>query len=196
MIAPRTNAALKEWAIVCRALADGRQTLLIRKGGLEEIKQGFQVTHRDFWLFPTQVHQKAADLIPAIHAEFDEVQAARVDPTTIPFELYATMEDVVKVMDLDRLRSLEDCHILSWDCVASRFNYRNTPGVHVMTLRVYRRPQAISLKNTPGYDGCVSWVELDQALDTEGCTPVVSDVEFNARMADVRARLAAAGATA
>jgi hypothetical protein len=99
-------------------------------------------------------------------------------------------------MDLDRLHSLEGCHILSWDCVASRFNYRNTPGVHVMTLRVYRRPQAIWLKNTPGYDGCVSWVDLDQSLDTEGCTPVVSDDEFNARLADVRARLAGAGATA
>ena len=28
-----TNAALKEWAVVCNALADGRQIVLIRKGG-------------------------------------------------------------------------------------------------------------------------------------------------------------------
>ena len=35
-----TNAALKEWAIVCKALAEGRQILLIRKGGIEEIKGG------------------------------------------------------------------------------------------------------------------------------------------------------------
>ena len=196
MISPRTNAALKEWAIVCRALADGRQTLLIRKGGLEEIKQGFQVTHRDFWLFPTYVHQKTADLIPAVHAEFDEVQAAQPDSGTIPFELYATVEDVVRVMDLDRLRCLEGFHVLSWDCVASRFSYRNRPGVHVMTLRVYRRPQVIALKNTPQYDGCVSWVDLEQALDTGGCAPVLSDAEFDARLADIRGRLAGAGATA
>jgi hypothetical protein len=70
MISPRTNAALKEWAIVCRDLADGRQTVLIRKGGIEKVKASFQVTHRDFWLFPTYVHQKAGDLVPAIHAEF------------------------------------------------------------------------------------------------------------------------------
>jgi hypothetical protein len=194
MISPRTNAALKEWAVVCRALADGRQTLLIRKGGIEEIKEGFQVTHRDFWLFPTYVHQKTADLIPAIHAEFDEVQAAQPTAGTIPFQLYATVEEVVKATDLDRLRSLEGHHILSWDCVASRFHYRNKPGVHVMTVRVYRSPKPFTLKNTPRYDGCVSWVELDQALDTEGCTPVLSDSEFNARLADIRARLA--GATA
>jgi hypothetical protein len=190
VISPQTNAALKEWAVVCRALADGRQTLLIRKGGIEEIKAGFQVIHRDFWLFPTYVHQKAADLVPAVHAEFAGVQAARPPAGSIAFQLYATAEDVVKVMDLERLRSLEGCHILSWDCIASRFHYRNKPGVHVMTLRVYRRPTAIRVQNTPDYDGCVSWVGLDEPLATEGCAPILSEAEFGARLADIRARLA------
>jgi hypothetical protein len=193
MISPQTNAALKEWAIVCRALTDGRQTLLIRKGGIEEIKAGFQVTHRDFWLFPTYVHQNAGDLVPAVHAEFAGVQAAQPLARTIALQLYATVEDVVKVMDLERLRSLEGCHILSWDCVASRFQYRDKPGVHVMAVRVYRRPTVIRLQNTPDYDGCVSWVDLDEALATEGCAPVLSDAEFGARLADIRARLARAG---
>jgi len=193
MISQQTSAALKEWAIVCRALAEGRQTLLIRKGGIEEIKGGFQVTHREFWLFPTYVHQKAADLVPAVHAEFEEVQAAQPPVDTVPFQLFATVEHVVKAMDLDRLRTLEGHHILSWDCIASRFTYRNKPGVHVMTVRVYRRPEAITLQNTPRYDGCVSWVDLDEALSTEGCTPVLSDAEFTARLADIRGRLAGAG---
>lgn len=196
MISPRTNAALKEWAIVCRALGDGRQTLLIRKGGIEETKAGFQVCHRDFWLFPTHVHQKAADLVPAIHPEFEELQARRPPGGGIPFQLYATVEDVVKVATLETLRSLEGRHILSWDCVASRFQYRNKPGVHVMILRVYRRPGAITLQNTPSYDGCVSWVDLDEALDTGGCLPVLSDGEFGARLADIRARLAGAAVQA
>jgi hypothetical protein len=191
-----TNAALKEWAIICRALADGRQTLLIRKGGIQEIRAGFQVTHRDFWLFPTYVHQNPADLIPAIHAEFERVQASQPPADTIGIQLYATVEDAVKIMDLDRLRSLEGFHVLSWDCVAARFNYRNKPGVHVMTLRVYRRPEVITLRNTPGYDGCVSWVELDGALDTERCTPALADAEFEARRADIRARLLGARAAA
>lgn len=195
MMSQQTRAALKEWAIVCRALADGRQMLLIRKGGIEEIKDGFQVTHRDFWLFPTYVHQNAADLVPAVHPEFAEVQANQPPADSVPFQLYATVEDVVKAMDLDRLRSLEDSHILSWDCVASRFHYRNKPGVHVMTLRVYRAPKVFALKNTPRYDGCVSWVDLDQALETAGCTPVLSEAEFTARLADVKARLAGTGLT-
>ena len=196
MISPRSNAALKEWAVVCRALADGRQTLLIRKGGIEEIKDGFQVTHRDFWLFPTYVHQKAADLIPAVHPEFEGVQKAQPPSGAVPFQLYATVEDAVKVMDLERLRALAGYHILSWDCIAARYHYRNKPGVHVMTIRVHRRPTLVTLKNTPRYDGCVSWVDLDQALDTQGCAPVLSDAEFGVRLADIRARLAGAGMVA
>ncbi len=194
MTSARTNAALKEWAIVCRALADGRQTVLIRKGGIEEIKAGFQVFHRDFWLFPTYVHQKVADLVPAVHAEFAEVQATEPPDGSIPFELYATVEDAVKVVNVDRLRNLDCHHILSWECVASRFHYRKKPGVHVLTVRVYRRPDIVTLQNTPAYDGCISWVELDTALGTEGCGPVLSDAEFGVRLADIRARLT--GATA
>lgn len=190
MISARTNAALKEWAVICRALADGRQTLLIRKGGIEETKAGFQVFHRDFWLFPTYVHQNAADLVPAVRAEFAGVQATRQPAGSIAFQLYATVEDVVKVVDIERVRSLEGCHILSWDCVASRFHYRNRPGVHVISVRVYRRPTVITLQNTPNYDGCISWVDLDTRLETEGCTPVLSDAEFAARLADIQARLA------
>ncbi len=196
MLSRATNAALKEWAIVCRALADGRQTLLIRKGGIQEIRAGFQVTHRDFWLFPTYVHQSPAELIPAIHAEFERVQASQPPADTIGIQLYATVEDAAMVTDLDRLRSLEGFHVLSWDCVAARFNYRNKPGVHVMSLRVYRRPGVITLRNNPVYDGCVSWVQLDEALDTEGCTPVLADAEFEARLADIRARLLGTGAAA
>ena len=122
-----------------------------------------------------------------------EVQATQPPAGTIALQLYATVEDVVKVMDLERLRSLEGCHILSWDCVASRFHYRNKPGVHVMAVRVYRRSTVITVQNTPDYDGCVSWVDLDEALATEGCTPVLSDAGFGAHLADIRARLAGAG---
>ena len=95
-------------------------------------------------------------------------------------------------MDLDRLRALEGLHVLSWDCVESRFNYRR-PGVHVMTLRVYRRPGMVSLDNTSAYDGCVSWVDLDRSLTTEGCMPVLSDADFSRRLTDIQSRLAGAG---
>lgn len=184
-----TSAALKEWAIVCRALADGRQTLLIRKGGILEVKNGFEVAHPVFWLFPTYVHQKATDLIPAVRGEFQDLQVAQPNIGTIPLQLCATVTDAVRVTDLERLRGLNGRHILSWDCVSSRFHYRNKPGVHVLIVRVHRRPEPILMETKAWYDGCVSWVELDRSLSSKDCLPVLSDDEFHARQADIRTTL-------
>jgi hypothetical protein len=183
------NAALKEWAIVCRALADGRQTLLIRKGGIREIKDGFEVTHSRFWLFPTCVHQKEVDLVPAVREEFLGMQAAPPAPGTVPIQLYAEVADVFHVADLDRLRHLTDLHILSWDCVASRFHYRNRPGVHVLLLRVFRRPDPLVVPNESWYDGCVSWVEMAQPISPAGCVPALSDAAFADRAEGIRTTL-------
>ncbi len=186
-----TTAALKEWAIICNALRDGRQILLIRKGGIDEIKAGFQVIHSDFWLFPTYIHQKAADLVPAVHAEFERVQADQPRVGTLPLDLYARVSEAVKVTEVDRLRELNHEHILSWDAVSSRFHYRNRPGVHVLVLRVYRLPQPVVVDVKPWYDGCVSWVELDQPVDPGPALPVLSDEVFRGREAAVRAILQA-----
>lgn len=188
-----TNAALKEWAIVCRALGDGRQTLLVRKGGIQEIKGGFEVTHKNFWLFPTYVHQQASDLVPSVHEEFRALQAAQPPAGTLRFQLYATVEHAVRVTDLETLRTLGDQHILSWPCIQARFQYRNRPGVHVLVLRVHRLPEPASLPSQTWYDGCVSWVDLDQTIPPNGCRPVLSDTEFSARAAAIRARLSDVG---
>ena len=47
------TAALKEWAVVCQALEEGRKVLLLRKGGIMEYREGFQVKHNSFMLYPT-----------------------------------------------------------------------------------------------------------------------------------------------
>ena len=35
--------AFKEWAVICRALAEGRQALILRKGGIAEAGGDFRV---------------------------------------------------------------------------------------------------------------------------------------------------------
>ena len=48
--------ALKEWAPLCAAISSGRQTLLLRKGGLRD--KGFQLPEQSarFLLLPTSFH--------------------------------------------------------------------------------------------------------------------------------------------
>ena len=50
----RTQTALKEWSAVVRALLDGRQRVLLRKGGIHEKR--FEVAAQEFLLFPTVAH--------------------------------------------------------------------------------------------------------------------------------------------
>ena len=50
--------AFKEWSVVCAALGNGEQSLILRKGGIQELSGGFQVSHREFWLYPTKFHQQ------------------------------------------------------------------------------------------------------------------------------------------
>ena len=58
--------ALKEWAVTVRALAQGTQVLLLRKGGIHETDKNFRVIHPEFLLYPTYEHQRE-DLLKEGH---------------------------------------------------------------------------------------------------------------------------------
>lgn len=47
------SLAFKEWAVICAALADGEQTLILRKGGIDAGREGFRVARREFWMYST-----------------------------------------------------------------------------------------------------------------------------------------------
>ena len=86
--------ALKEWGVVCRALATGVQAVLLRKGGISEPGGVFRCEHDEFWLYPTRFHQGAESLTPAGAALLDGLtlptepvgalpRSARVSPSTM-----------------------------------------------------------------------------------------------------------------
>src|SRR5258707_10946188 len=54
--------AFKEWTLICEALGAGAQSLIIRKGGIAEGRDGFRFKHSDFLLFPTLFHEQTAKL--------------------------------------------------------------------------------------------------------------------------------------
>jgi hypothetical protein len=41
--------AFKEWAVTCAALAEGRQAVIPRQGGIAEIEGTFAVEQRRYW---------------------------------------------------------------------------------------------------------------------------------------------------
>lgn len=166
--------ALKEWAVICRALAEGRQALLIRKGGIAESGGEFEVEHRRFWLFPTYVHQQKAGIVPEAAPLLEQVEADRPPPGIVRLTHFAEAVGSYQIRELAHAWKLAGLHCWSRETVQSRFEYRR-PGLFVLAVRVYRVPQVFDLPETAEYAGCRSWVELDRALPTEGATVVLEE---------------------
>lgn len=182
------NIALKEWAVICHELGAGRQITLLRKGGIREPSRGFTVEHREFFLFPTYVHENEEELVETARVALPEVVRRVLPAGELHLELYAVVEAAVEVPSLEPLRRLEGHHILAWSAVERRFHYRR-PGLHVIALRVYRFPQPLVVPNLFRYDGCRSWVALESELPINGARPVLDDPAFRQRIATLRQAL-------
>ena len=183
------RTALKEWAVLCDALAAGEIVALVRKGGIREQRAGFAVRHDRFLLYPTFFHEKSAELQPRFAARLDDASAHRPPEGIIRIGLVAEVAATWHVRDLERLRAIEPFHGMAWPTVVSRFEYRGTNDVRVIAARVLRLPQEHDVPETRRYQGCVSWVALDQPIDVHGATAVLTDADLSARVAVLTAAL-------
>ena len=180
--------AFKEWAVVCAALAEGRQSVILRKGGIAEGPSGFRVEHREFWLFPTQFHQNSDDLVPDARGLVPAATDMEPKSGTIRLSLFATVQDVIHLQLESQLHLLAGLTVLSDSTIEKRFHYRSD-GLFVLPVRVSRLAQPIVLPDSPHFAGCRSWVELPGALPTEQLTPVLSDEAAAERFQTIRARM-------
>jgi len=177
--------ALKEWDITVRFLRTGRQILLLRKGGIHEQRDGFSVEHKEFFLFPTYLHQNWQALHPSAQSEFENLPQEPYPDGLIRFDTCAQVKYVVKIENVDALRGLDGLHTLSWEAVQQRFHYRDRPGLHLILLQVYWLPTPQWIENRAIYEGCVSWVQLEDSLSTQGAESVLSPAEFEAEAQEI-----------
>jgi len=164
--------AFKEWAVICKALAEGRQSLILRKGGIAEEGGVFKPEHSRFWLLPTFAHQQAGGIKPEAAPLLRVAEAERPPSGILRFSHFAEVSGVYWVPRLEDALAIDKLHLWSDETVRQRFAYR-TPGLYVLAVRIYRMPQPLETKAKPEYDGCKTWVELDQDLPTDGATPVI-----------------------
>lgn len=176
--------ALKEWSVTVDSLLAGRQIFLLRKGGIHEQRNGFHLEHPRFLLFPTHIHQSLHTLHPSFQRDFDQHSGSK--PPTLTLNTYAEVEELISIADLETLRGFDGRHTLNWATVEQRFSYRNRPGLNLLLLRVYRLPIAHQIQNLDRYDGCVSWVELENPLATSGAEPVLAARVFQDQVEEIR----------
>lgn len=177
---PRNGVALREWSAVCDRLRDGSQVLLLRSGGIHERR--FVIEQRELWLWPTVLHQAAGHLRPAERASFEAGPAPARAPR---IDLYAEIVDATWIADPAAIARLEPFHPWTGPWVDERFRRRG--GLWALVLRTHRAPAPVH-RAPPREDArCVSWVDLEPAIDTAGVSPVLDEARFAAVRAAIRA---------
>jgi hypothetical protein len=166
----RGRYALKEWGSVCQGLGRGDHILLLRKGGIEDARAGFQLEHREFFLFPTRVHEEGG-----------------APPEEVALAFFARVAGEFGVENLERLRRLRGQHGLPEDQAEKRFHYGRHPGLRAFALRVYALSHPHRVEQARRFDGCRSWVELDEDLAEALSGPVLDDAAFVERLEALRA---------
>ena len=177
--------ALKEWDTQCQALAAGQTALIIRKGGIMETHDGFEVEHRRFLLYPTFLHQNPAELRP----EFQPLLRPDPAPGTLALPALAEVVGVWKVEELELALQLEPYQALTAQAIERRFAYRNRPWLHAMLLRVFPLTPPLTLEETPEILGCLSWVPLEGVTLPEFGPQVKPEAELAALKAELDALL-------
>src|SRR5688572_19937286 len=126
--------AFKEWAVVCEALAQGRQSLILRKGGIDEDTGDFRALHDRFWLYPTYTHQQRDGIQEDARPLLDHVMTNPPPPGKLRLQYWAEVVTIYRIHDELTPLLLSHLHIWSEETVRNRFHYR-MPGLYLLVVR-------------------------------------------------------------
>lgn len=156
------QTGFKEWQVVCDALAQGRQTVILRKGGIHEGRGGFSFAHDRFFLFPTRYHvqpDQVREGSPEALPEWKEGDLVGIRHLVhVPMALTLT--------DWQAVEALEPFHIYSPQTVRERFDWEgrgmSSGSIHVALAGVWQLPQVWEFPYEKRMGGCRSWIELPE----------------------------------
>ena len=175
------SVGFKEWAIVCRALGEGQQSVIIRKGGIAEGRDGFAFRHREFFLFPTFFHEQVEK------TRLKDTSFSQPNESQVEIQFLARIEHAYRIESWETVTALESFHVLKQSVVRERFDDVRAPGIHAAFVRVFHLGQSWILPNDKRYAGCRSWVELPEPPAMVRLEPVLGQeahVEMEKRFLD------------
>ena len=175
--------AFKEWALVCDSIARGETSLIFRKGGIAEGRDGFYFKYQRFFLFPTYFHEQIE------RTRLGSDRTLEPAPDSVIITLFLEVEFSRWVEDLDWLADLEQFHILKSSVLRERFCYEDRKGLYVAFVRAYRLSPAWKFAFQRSYGGCRSWVQLPEPRQDLQITPILGSAEQSRRRSVVLAAL-------
>jgi hypothetical protein len=177
--------ALKEWAVVVRALLAGEQILDLRKGGIREEGRRFALRSTRIWLYPTVEHQAPELVRPAYRRWIDDATRAAPTDRAIRIEGWADVVGVARITEPEHLARIEGKFVWTGEYAASRLRWKAREALWVLALRAHRLAEPITIPFRDEYGGCTSWVDLGELPDdpgTLGSEPALTDEAFAARL--------------
>jgi hypothetical protein len=161
------DVAFKEWAVIVRALEDGRQDLIFRKGGIAEEGRGFQVEQDAFYLFPTYFHQQRAGIRDAFAPLLDEAFRREPPAGRVVITSWVRVKNAFIVEREVELAALEARHVYAREVLVERLHGRYGKTLHALEVEVHRLAMPLDFPILEAYAGCKSWVTLGESRTTD-----------------------------
>jgi hypothetical protein len=168
------SIGFKEWALICDALGSGRQSIILRKGGIAEGREGFRFQHPDFLLFPTLFHEQVAKLKLPPETPLPHL-LARQHTLTHQVRVAWTRD----LVDWEQISRLDPFHLWTPQVIRERFEYDEHHGISLAFVRVFSLRVPVTFPDDPKYGGCRSWVNVPDCEETP-TSPVLQDAEHAA----------------
>ena len=157
--------ALKEWATVIKALEQGKQTVILRKGGILETASGFNIESKKFFLFPTWEHQETKYVKSEFHDFLNEVLDNKPEEGFNKISSYAEVLYEKDIESNDVINQLSSFHVWSDSYIQERRNWKPEKPMKAVFLRTIKIPE-FNLPLEPEFSGCKSWIELNSNFES------------------------------
>jgi hypothetical protein len=180
-----TIHALKEWAVAVNALEQGETIMLLRKGGIHEKGERFQVAHDQILLYPTYEHQQSF-MLKAEYANDVQSVTSGWHPETVPISSWAEITDILPVSDESIVKALLPFHIWNEFFISDRLIWKPHQPLYILLLRTYKLSKAQEIPYRRKYGGCKSWIDLVETINLQPAEPVLSDFAYTQLVAEIR----------
>jgi len=184
-------AAFKEWAVSCKALGEGTQVMIFRKGGISERGKVFKMEHPHFFLYPTYEHQSPDSVKAEFQPLLQQSLAEKPELGEVKVSYWAQVDEALPLSDMAPVTAQGANHIYSESSVLSRWQWQSSKPLWLLLLRVYKLKEPVTMEVLEDYTGCKSWIDLTSmpgpAAAGLACEPVLSDEAYKAMADKVRA---------
>ena len=172
----------KEWQVVCEAIQQGQQSLILRKGGIHEGKDGFSFGSIDrFLLFPTRFHAQGDHVTSSSEAFTPGKEWEEGD--RLVFDTVCAVDQTYELTNWKTVKKLSPFHIWSEKCISDRFQWEGKGmaegSIQLAVIRAYELAEPIEISYSKRLGGCRSWVELEELTcpNVERLNPILDNRE-------------------